>query len=72
MSHSKDPGLCLGADSRQVKGAAYRMAVMGWTGRGISYREGLCNSEPSSPRKSEYWSHQTTRVLVVVFRGQHI
>ena len=72
MSHSKDRGLCLGADSRQVKGAAYRMAVMGWTRRGISYRGGLCNSEPSSPRKSEYWSHQTTRVLVVVSRGQHI
>ena len=51
MSHSKDSGLCLGADSRQVKGAACRMAVMGWTGRGISYRGGLCNSEPSSHRK---------------------
>ena len=42
MSHSKDSGPCLGADSRQVNGAACRMAVTGWTGRGISYRGGLC------------------------------
>lgn len=70
ISHARDGGLCLWADGRTGQGVRYRMEVMswmevmGWIGRGISNREGLCNSEPSSPRKSEYWSPQTTGALV--------
>ena len=63
ISHSKDSGLCLQGEGRR-RGPACRMAVMGWTGRGISYRGGLCNSELSSRRKSEYWSPHTTSALV--------